>query len=95
MIPPTNGANGVLRLVAYVSQIGYQCFLADLCHSTTGNCYVSPLICIEGMVGMIILKIDVLMSRSSDDTLFSLLYPTVLFKHILQLSITRLNYFLK
>ena len=31
-IPPTDGTNGILWLVAYISQTGHQCFPACFCH---------------------------------------------------------------
>ena len=40
-IPPTNGKNGLLCLVAYILQTGHQCFPACFCHSTVGKCDVS------------------------------------------------------
>ena len=42
LIPPTDGTNGLLRLVAYISQASYQCFPACFCHPTVGNFDVSP-----------------------------------------------------
>ena len=41
-IPPTDGTNGLLWLVAYVSQTGQQCFPACFCHPTVGNFGISP-----------------------------------------------------
>ena len=41
-IPPTDGKNGFLRLVAYFSQTGLQCFPAGFCPPTVGNFDVSP-----------------------------------------------------
>ena len=41
-IPQTDGTNGLLRLVAYISQTGHQCFPACFCHLTVWNFDVSP-----------------------------------------------------
>ena len=40
-IAPTDGTNGLLLLVAYISQTGHQCFPACFCHPTVGKFYVS------------------------------------------------------
>ena len=34
---PTDGTNGLLWLVAYISQTGYQCFPARFCHPTVAG----------------------------------------------------------
>ena len=38
----TDGTNGLLWLVTYISQTGHQSFPACLCHPTVGNVYGSP-----------------------------------------------------
>ena len=42
LIPSTDGTNGLLWLVAYISQTGHQCFQTRFCHPTVGNFEVSP-----------------------------------------------------
>ena len=41
-IPQKDGTNGLLRLVTYISQTGYQCFPVFFCHPTVGNFDISP-----------------------------------------------------
>ena len=41
-IPPTDGKYGLLWLVTYISQTGYQCFSACFCHPTAANFDVFP-----------------------------------------------------
>ena len=41
-IPPTDGTNGLLWLVSYISQTGHQCLPACFCHPSVGNVDVSP-----------------------------------------------------
>ena len=41
-MPPTDGTNGLLSLVAYISQTGHQCFPACFCHPTVRYFGVSP-----------------------------------------------------
>ena len=50
-IPPTDGRNGVLWLVAYVSQTSHQCFSVCFCHPTVGNIDVSPYLSLENTPG--------------------------------------------
>ena len=44
LIPPRDGTNCLLRLVAYISQSGYQCFPACFSHTALGNFDVSPML---------------------------------------------------
>ena len=41
-IPLTDGTNGLLRLVTYISQTGHQCFPAYFCHPTVENFDLYP-----------------------------------------------------
>ena len=41
-IPQTDGTNGFLGLVAYISQTGHHCFPSCFCHPTVWNFDVSP-----------------------------------------------------
>ena len=42
LIPPKDGTNGLLCLVAYISQTGCQCFPACFCDPSVGKFDLSP-----------------------------------------------------